>query len=43
MGVLVRGLDVISGSDTALRITYDGQIGPDAAAARLRSERQHQV
>jgi hypothetical protein len=28
MGVLGAGLDVISGNDTALRITYDGQIGP---------------
>jgi len=28
MGVLGAGLDVISGSDTTLRITYDGQIGP---------------
>jgi uncharacterized protein with beta-barrel porin domain len=28
MGVLGAGLDVITGNDTALRITYDGQIGP---------------
>jgi uncharacterized protein with beta-barrel porin domain len=28
MGVLGAGLDVISGNDIALRITYDGQIGP---------------
>jgi uncharacterized protein with beta-barrel porin domain len=28
MGVLGAGLDIISRSDTTLRITYDGQIGP---------------